>query len=156
MWKNVLLLVALAVCLGVVPASARTLRHSGGFYQVDAYRLVFNEEQNKKLDAALSPSDQDLRPLYKQRMAEQRTLRDMLKSDTAKDADIRAQVTKISDIDYQIALKKANLIRAIRKIATPEQLAKVDALEAKRAQRRGKVAKAKGAEEPVEVVAPSN
>lgn len=155
MWKKVMLLVVVMALLGVVPATARTMRHGGGLNQLDVYRLVFNDEQNKKLDALLTPTDQDFRPLYKQRMAEQRTLRDMLKSDATKDADIRAQVTKISDIDYQIALKKASLIRAARKIATPEQLAKIDALEAKRVQRREKVTKVKDSQ-PIEVEAPAN
>jgi len=141
MRKSLPLLALLLACLGIVPAAAQAARHGAGFgfYRVDAYRLVFSDEQNKKLDAVLAPAGQEFAPLYKERMAELQKLRDMLKSEDAKDTDIRAQVTKISDIDYQIALKKANCIRAIRKIATPEQLTKIDALEAKRTKQRQKL-----------------
>ena len=66
----------------------------------------------------------------------------MLKSETTKDADIKAQVEKISEIQYQLALKRAAIIRGIRKIATPEQLTKVDALEAKHLKHREKVIEA--------------
>jgi len=137
MRKCLPLLVVLVACLGLTPASARAVRHGlFGFYRVDAYRLVFTEEQNAKMDAVLAAEGQDFLPLFKQRRAAQRRLADMLKSDAATDADIRGQVTVIGNIDYQIALRKAKLIRAIRKIATPEQLAKVDALEVKRAKRQ--------------------
>lgn len=127
----------LLLCMGLVAPAAQAARHTAfGFYRVDAYRLVFSGAQNAKLDAVLATDGQGFLPLYKERRAAQRKLADMLKCDTVSDADIRAQVSAIGDVDYRIALKKAKLIRAIRTIATPEQLAKVDALEAKRAKRR--------------------
>lgn len=144
MQRALICLLLLMGCLVLVPAMAQADRHGGGLYRVEAYRLVFNEDQNKKLDALLAPGHQDFLPLFKDRATEQQKLQDMLKTDTATDADIRAQVTKISDIDYQIALKKATFIRSIRKIATPEQLAKIDALEAKRIKRHQKMMESRG------------
>ena len=62
----------------------------------------------------------------------------LLKDEAAKDSDIKAEIDKMAGIQYQMALQRAAIIRGIRKIATPEQVAKVDALEAKQLKQREK------------------
>lgn len=119
-----------------MPNLAHATRHGHGFHQIEMYRLIFSAEQNKKLDTSIASVRQDLPPLFKGLRSERLKLNALLKSNEAKDSDIKTQIDKISEIQYQRALKKAAIIRSIRKIASPEQLAKVDALEAKHLKHR--------------------
>ena len=107
-------------------------RHEGlsEIHPVDAMRLLFNDDQDKKLDDLLNKSRPDMRPLYMQLRQYRQELETMFKSDSVGDQQIKTQISKISGVEYQLALKHAALTRAIRKIATPDQLAKVDQLEA--------------------------
>jgi Spy/CpxP family protein refolding chaperone len=125
--------VLVTLLLATIPVSAMAFGPAGHGMMgpIHDFKLLFNEEQNKKLDAVLIPTKQEIRPLIKQLMEQRQELGGMLKNETVKDEAIKTQITKISDTLYSLALKRATIIRAARKIATPEQLAKVDALEAK-------------------------
>jgi Spy/CpxP family protein refolding chaperone len=142
MKKTVTRIIFLVLFVCVLPGMAYAVGHGHGFRQIETYRLLFTAEQNKKLDALLAPTKQELPPLFKELRTERQKLHALLKSDDAKDSDIKAQIDKISEILYKLALKRAATIRGIRKIATPEQLAKIDALEAKDLKHREKVIEA--------------
>jgi Spy/CpxP family protein refolding chaperone len=139
MKKSVVWIMFVAIFVLTASVFAHAAGHWRGFRQLEAYRLLFSAEQNKKLDATLAPAKQELPPLFKELRVQREQLHALLKSETAKDSDIKAQIDKISESQYQLALKRATLIRNIRKIATPDQLAKIDALEAKHLKHREKV-----------------
>jgi Spy/CpxP family protein refolding chaperone len=124
------LLAALLLILSAVTAPAFEAREEGGLHPMDAFRLLFNPDQIKQLDAVMSQADQEMGPLYQELAQERQVLRDMYKNESVKDQDITAQVAKICQMESRLAVKHAAFTRAVRRIATPEQLAKVDGLEA--------------------------
>lgn len=128
--------VVLSLLVMSVPSQAS--RRGGDFRRFEPYRLLFSTEQNQQLDALLAKAKPELLPLYKQLHTERLKLRQMVRSEETKDADLKAMTLKMADIEYEILIRRAQLIRAIRKIATPEQLAKIDALEAKRLKQQQK------------------
>ena len=131
--KSIVSLV-IALLLAAVPASALAFGHGGHEGpggEIKIFKLLFSDEQNKKLEAIEAPAKQEIHPLIKQMMEQRHELRAMIKNEAVKDEAIKAQINKISETAYALVLKKATIVRAARKIATPEQLAKVDALEAK-------------------------
>ena len=126
------------LCLLVQSAPSQAFRHNSDFRRYEPYRLLFSPEQNQQLDALLAKARPEILPLYKQLLAERLKLRPMLLSEDVKDDELKAMAVKMADIEYEILVKRAHLLRAIRKIATPEQLAKIDALEAKHLKKRQK------------------
>jgi Spy/CpxP family protein refolding chaperone len=136
--KRVIVIVLGCLLLVVTPGLLLAFEQHGGtdIQPVDALRLLFNEDQNKQLDALLSKYEPDMEPQYRQLRKYRHELEAMFNSGTATDQNIKAQISQISDAEYQLAVKHAALTVAIRKIATPEQLAKVDAMEAAQARSR--------------------
>lgn len=117
--------------------------HEPGMRQFEALRLLFNDKQNEQLDAVLKPAKQDLGPLFKQLMEERRGLQELLRAETTTEAAVTSQVAKIAAVENQLALKRLALVQAVRKIATPEQWAKIEAQRAKRQQERAEMRKEK-------------
>jgi Spy/CpxP family protein refolding chaperone len=131
LFSSLLLLLALAG-----PVLAFGPGHEPGARQFEALRLLFDANQNERLDAVLTPAKQELKPMFKQLMEERRALQEVLRSDAATDADVTNQVAKIATVENQLALKKRALIQSVRQIATPEQWSKLEALRAKHQQER--------------------
>jgi len=138
MKKTILCMTVLAFLVTFLPGVTYAAGRGHGFQQVEAYRLLFSADQNKKLDALLAPAKQEFPPLVQELRGERQKLHALLKDEAAKDSDIKAEIDKMAGIQYQMALQRAAIIRGIRKIATPEQVAKVDALEAKQLKQREK------------------
>ena len=137
--KKAIITLFLGLFLAATPHMASAFDHHGGLneiHPVDALRLLFSDAQNKQLDEVLGKYEPEMRPYYGQLRADRQELEGMFKSESAGDKEIKAQINKISEVEYQLALKHAALTRAIRKIATPEQLAKVDRLEAEQMKAR--------------------
>jgi Spy/CpxP family protein refolding chaperone len=118
--------------------------HGGPGGDLTAYKLLFSEEQNKQLDALLKTSRSESMPLVKKLMEDRKAMKALMKSDASTEKDIRDQVAKTSQIFADLAVKRAALTKAVRKIATKEQLDKIDAFTAKQSAKREKFREAMG------------
>ncbi len=137
--RSLLLKSALLIgLLALFGGQALAFGHKGGGH-LKAYELLFNDQQNAQLEKLKADSKPKTMPLMEKLMAEKRALYALFKDEAAGDAAIKAQVSKIADAEYALALEKAKFIRAVRKIATKEQLAKIDAMKEKRAKKHEKM-----------------
>ena len=130
--------------LGLVAGLAgpsRAFEHKGGRF-LKSYELLFSAEQNARLEALTAQADPELRTLREKVHAEMKILRNMTRDETKNDAALKAQVQKIADAGYALVVKEASYIRAVRKIATKEQLAKIDAQRDKREKKRAEMREA--------------
>ena len=130
--------------LGLVAGLAgqsRAFEHKGGRF-LKSYELLFSAEQNARLEALTAQSEPELRTLREKVHAEMKVLRNMTRDETKNDAALKAQVQKIADAGYALVVKEASYIRAVRKIATKEQLAKIDAQRDKREKKRAEMREA--------------
>lgn len=133
--------------LGLVAGLAgqsRAFEHKGGHF-LKSYELLFSAEQNARLEALTAQAEPELRTLREKVHAEMKVLRNMTRDETKDDAALKAQVQKIADAGYDLAVKEASYIRAVRKIATKEQLAKIDAQRDKREKKRAEMREARKA-----------
>jgi Spy/CpxP family protein refolding chaperone len=129
MRKRLFISCLLALSLSAVPGLALAFGpggHGGPGGAIMAYKLLFSEEQNKQLDATLQASRAEFKPLIEKLMQERKAMHALVKSDTSTEKEIRAEAAKLGDIIADLAVKKAEQVKAIRKIATKEQLAKID------------------------------
>jgi len=125
----------LIFCLFLSTTAGTAMAHppcagSNEIRPIDAFRLLFSEDQNKRMDDVLKQFEPEMRPLFGQLRQYRQELEAMFKSESATDQDLKAQIDKISGVEFQLAVKHAAMTRTIRKIATPEQLVKVDDMEA--------------------------
>jgi len=133
MRKSLFISCLLALSLSAIPSLALAFG-PGGHGGPDgpggkmmAYKLLFSDEQNKQLTETLKASRAEFKPLIGKLMEERKAMHALMLSDSATEKDIRAQAAKIGEILGDMAVKRAAQIKAIRKIATKEQLAKIDA-----------------------------
>ena len=103
---------------------------------VQSFKLLFDETQNKALDSLLAAQKKEMKPLFEQMKSEHEAMQSLVKAAPIKDAEIKAEVEKMSETMYQLTLKRAAFIQAVRKLATAEQLAKIDAQESRMKQRK--------------------
>lgn len=68
-------------------------------------------------------------PLTRQLIQERRTLRDLTQAERIDEAAIRAQAARLAQVQAEMAIQSARAVQELRKIATPEQQAKLRALE---------------------------
>ncbi len=133
------LLIGLLALLG---GQALAYGHKKGGGHLKAYELLFNDQQNQQLEKLVAASHPKMGPLFKKLKSEKHALYTMLKNEAYGDTEIKTQVSKIADAQYALALEKAKFIRAVRKIATKEQLAKIDTLKEKHAEKHKKIKEA--------------
>lgn len=112
--------------------------HKGG-QSLKSYELLFNAEQNEKLEKLRAASEPEMAPLREKVRAEMKALRAMMRDESKDDAAIKAQVGKIAEAGSALAVKEASFTRAVRKIATTEQLARIDGQREKRERKRADV-----------------
>ncbi|GAB6038466.1 hypothetical protein JCM15519_30250 [Fundidesulfovibrio butyratiphilus] len=135
---------SIVVCLfcllvAAVPQGALAKGHGPDFGGgVKAYKMLFSEEQNKQLDVLVDNFRKDIAPFRKAMIQQHQELRAMMKDASVSESALKAQVMKGAETVSRMVVKRAEMLRAVRKIATPEQLAKVDAFEAKERQDRAK------------------
>ena len=110
-----------------------------GPMRLEAYQVLFSAEQNQKLEALLTSSRTSHETLMQAARAERDALRALLENPAATDAQIKAQVMKEAEARAALMVQDAAMNRAVRKIATAEQLGRVDALTAGKAARHAKV-----------------
>lgn len=132
---------ALVLAVGLVFGLAGSSQAFGpmGDGPLKAYELLFTAEQNEKLEKLKAASEPELAPLREKVHAEMKVLRAMMRDESKDDAAIQGQVQKIAEAGSGLAVKEAAFIRAARKIATTEQLAKIDAQRDKREKKRADV-----------------
>lgn len=107
--------------------------------RMEAFQALFTEEQNRKLEALLKTSRSGHEALMEAARAEHEALRGLLENPEATDAQIKAQVLKEAEARAALMVQGAALNRAVRKIATAEQLARIDGLAARQAARHAKM-----------------
>ncbi len=128
-----LLIGMLGLLADQVPAFDRT---GGG--HLEEYELLFDTQQNQKLEKLATASQPRALPLAEKLKAEQHGLKVLLENEAYAGAQIKSQVSRIAEARYALALEQAAYLRAVRRIATPDQLAGIDALEQKQAEKRAK------------------
>jgi len=129
----------MCLMLAAAPQGALARGHGPDFEGgMKSYKVLFSDEQNKQLDVLVEKFRKDIKPLLKAMVQQRQDLRAMMKDPSVPESALKAQVMKGAETVSQMVVKRAEMVRAVRKLATPEQLAKVDAYEAKRIQERAK------------------
>jgi len=68
-------------------------------------------------------------PLVRKLVTERRALHDLIRADQPDESAIRAQSARVATVQAELAVESSRLVVELRKIATPDQLAKVRDIE---------------------------
>lgn len=139
--RNLMLAAFLAASFLAAPQQAKAFGPGPDLppMRLEAYQVLFTEEQNQKLEALLKSSRSGHDTLMEAARSEREALRGLLDNPTATDAQIKAQVMKEAEARAALMVQDAALNRAVRKIATAEQLGRIDALASQQAGRHAKM-----------------
>lgn len=139
--KNVAAIAAVLASLALVPVAAQAYMgddgppQSGNHFKNMVKELQLTQPQKQQLKDIFAKNRPQSEPLMKQYAAERKAMRALIQADTVDEAAIRAQSTKISAIEADLAVHRAHVAQEIRSILTPEQLAKAKELQALREKR---------------------
>ncbi len=97
-----------------------------------AKALGLSADQKAQIRSIFEKHRPELLPLRKEFAAEKRALRDMIHSEPADEAAIRAQVAKLAATGADLAVRRARISHEVRAVLTPEQTAKLKAWREKR------------------------
>jgi Spy/CpxP family protein refolding chaperone len=91
--------------------------------------LNITDAQRASARTTLKAHAPTMMPLVRKLVSERRALHDLVRADKPDEAAIRAQSARLATIQAELAVEASRLAVDLRKIATPEQLAKVRDLE---------------------------
>lgn len=115
-------------------AHARGLEgeHGGWSMKKMMSALGLSEEQKQTIKEIRKENQPLIQPLVKQLTVERRALRALLQAETIDEAAIRAQAAKVAALQADMAVERAHIHQAVRKVLNPEQLQKFKELQAER------------------------
>ena len=87
--------------------------------------LNISDAQRAAARTTLKAHAPTMMPLVRKLVTERRALHDLVRADQPDEAAIRAQSARVASIQAELAVQFSRLAVDLRKIATPEQLAKV-------------------------------
>ena len=91
--------------------------------------LNITDAQRTAARASLKAHAPTMMPLVRKLVGERRALHDLVRAGQPDETAIRAQAARVAAIQAELAVESSRLAVDLRKIATPEQLAKVRDLE---------------------------
>lgn len=94
---------------------------------IAANKLGLTDEQRTSIKQVVQMHRADLQPLLAQARTQRQELRTIVTAPTLDDAALSAQSEKIAATQKQILIETAHLRADVRKLLTPEQIAKADA-----------------------------
>jgi Spy/CpxP family protein refolding chaperone len=87
--------------------------------------LGMTDAQKTQIHAILRDSQPNLQPLIKQYVEERRALRRTIHTTPADEAAIRAQATRVAQLESDLEVKRAYVAERICALLTPEQITKL-------------------------------
>ncbi len=91
--------------------------------------LNITDAQRASARTTLKAHAPTMMPLVRKLVSERRALSDLVRADKPDESAIRAQSARVASIQAELAVESSRLAMDLRKIATPDQLAKVRDLE---------------------------
>ena len=127
------------------PAAHAAKEHRGGCEQGEhrgakrhfgklAKKLGLSDGQKVQLKAIFKENHAQAKPTLDRLQAERHQLRTLVQSGTADEAAIRAQSGKVSALQGDLAVQRAQGVKQMMALLTPEQQTKFKALQAQREQ----------------------
>lgn len=104
-----------------------------------ANKLGLTDAQKAQAKAIFQANREVVKPIYTSLHTERKTLRDLMHADTIDEAAIRAESAKVAGIQADLNVNRAKVGAQFRAILTPDQLATLKTMHAKR-QRHGSTA----------------
>lgn len=90
------------------------------------------DAQREQIRAILREQRPQLQPLRKQLVQERRALRDVIQTTPVNESAIRTQSARVAQVQADLAVQRARIAERVRAVLTPDQLAKLKDLQAKR------------------------
>lgn len=90
--------------------------------------LGMTDAQKTQIHTVLRDSQPNLQPLIKQYVQERRALRRTIHTTPVNEAAIRAQATRVAQVESDLDVKRAYAAERIRALLTPEQTTKLKEL----------------------------
>jgi len=106
-------------------------RHGKHFLNRLADQLGMTETQRTQAKAILETSRSQAKPLAAGLKQERHQLRNLIHSGTADEAAIRAQSAKVAAVQADLAVQRAQTVKKLMALLTPEQQTKLKELKAK-------------------------
>ncbi len=103
---------------------------AGFFLRRAAQKLHITPDQKTAALDALRKHEPALKPLVDQVIKERFALRKSLEAPTVDEGAVRAASARVASAEADLAVQKAYLFHDLRTVATPEQLASIDQMEA--------------------------
>ena len=100
-----------------------------------ARKLSLTDQQKIQVKAIFKENRAQAKPTFVSLMTEKHQLRNLIQSGNADEAAIRAQSAKVSGLEANLAVQRANGAKQFMALLTPDQLTKLKAMQAHREQR---------------------
>ena len=113
-------------------------RHGGHHFAKLAKKLGLSDPQKAQVKALFQENRTQAKPLFASLRSERTQLRTLIQSGSADEAAIRAQSAKVSGIQADLAVQRAKGAKQFLALLTPDQQAKLKALQASREGKSGK------------------
>lgn len=101
-----------------------------------AKKLGLTDQQKTQAKALYQKNREQAKPLVANMMVERHKLRDLIHSGSADETAIRAQFAKVSAIQADLTVQRAQAAKQFLAILTPDQQTKLKAIQARRAEKR--------------------
>jgi len=105
------------------------------FFARLAKKLALTDQQKVQVKEMFKENRAQAKPLFTSLMTEKRQLRTLIQSGSADEAAIRAQSAKVAALQSDLAVQRAKGAKQFLALLTPDQQAKLKALQASRAQK---------------------
>lgn len=105
-------------------------RHGKQFLKRLAVKLGMTEAQKTQAKAVLEAGRSQAKPLFASLKNERLQLRNLIHSGTADEAAVRAQSAKVAAVQADLAVQRAQTVKKLMALLTPEQQKKLQELKA--------------------------
>jgi len=94
-----------------------------------ATRLNLSDQQKTQMKEIFKKNQPMVKPIFTKLLNEKRELRVLIQSGSADEAAIRAQAAKVAGAEADLAVQRAQLVKQLHAILTPEQIEQCKAIQ---------------------------
>jgi protein CpxP len=94
-----------------------------------ATKLNLSDQQKSQMKEVFKKDQPLVKPIFTKLINEKRELRTLIQSGSADEAAIRAQSAKVAGVEADLAVQRAQMVKQLRAILTPEQVERFKAIQ---------------------------
>jgi protein CpxP len=142
--RSTIIVAALALCTAIAQAEPAPCSigdappHLGKHFKKISRELGLTADQKAQMQEIFKKGHQEAKPLLETLATERRAERALVQAETMDEPAIRAQAAKVAALHADMTVHRARMAQELRKVLTPEQFTRFQALQDKRDQAMAK------------------